>query len=126
MTKFPKISDAEWEVMEIIWTRSPISGNEVAEQLSENHQWHLRTVKTMLGRLTRKGAITYQKDKKAYLYSPVIERKNYIQHISRRLVQRLFKGDNSLALTHFVESTNLSRKEIDDLYTLLKEKQDKT
>ena len=112
--------------MEIIWAQSPISGNQVAEQLSEKHDWHMRTVKTMLGRLARKGALSYQKDKKSYLYSPVIERKNYIQHVSSRLIQRLFKGDNSLALTHFVESSDLSAKDIDDLFALLKQKQEKS
>ena len=126
MGNYPKISDAEWEVMEIIWARSPISGNDVANQLSEKHNWHLRTVKTMLGRLARKGALTYQKDKNTYLYSPVIERKNYIKHISQRFIQQLFKGNNSLALTHFVESTDLSAKDIDDLHALLKEKQDRS
>ena len=125
MTTYPKISDAEWEVMEIIWERSPISGNDVAQQLCDKHDWHLRTVKTMLGRLARKGALSYQKDKKTYLYSPVIERKHYIKHISQRLIQRLFKGNNSLALTHFVESTDLSAKDIETLHTLLNQKKDR-
>ena len=112
--------------MEIIWARSPISGKQVAEQLSKKQDWHLRTVKTMLGRLVRKGALTYEKDKKTYLYSPAIERRFYIRHISQRLIQRLFNGDHSLALTHFVETTNLSQKDIDTLFALLKQKQDKS
>ena len=126
MNKLPKISDAEWEVMEIIWSHSPISGNEVAQRLADRQDWHLRTIKTMLSRLTRKGVLSYKKEKNTFKYSAVIERNCYIHHISQNVVQRLFKGDHSLALTHFVESTELSHKDIEDLNALLKQKSDET
>ena len=126
MNKLPKISDAEWEVMEIIWTHSPISGNEVAQRLSDKQDWHLRTIKTMLSRLTRKGVLSYKKEKNTFKYSAVIERNCYIHQISQNVVQRLFKGDHSLALTHLVESTELSLKDIEDLNALLKQKSDES
>ena len=122
MDTLPKISDAEWDVMEIIWSHSPISGNQVAKKLSTKHDWHLRTIKTMLGRLTRKGVLTFTKEKNTYWYSAAIARENYIQQVSRNFIQRLFNGSNSLALTHFVESAELSREEITRLNELLEKK----
>lgn len=123
MSVLPKISEAEWKVMEIIWQNHPIGGSDVASHLEAHANWHVKTVKTLLSRLVQKGAIGFQKVKNAHLYSPLVERGEYIHKDSKGLIDRLFAGNQSDALMFFVQSADLSEKDISQLETLLKQKQ---
>ncbi|GJL82093.1 MAG: transcriptional regulator [marine bacterium B5-7] len=125
MSDLPKISEAEWLVMEIVWSRHPVSGAQVAAELSDNPGWHPRTVKTMLGRLAHKGAIGYTKDRNTHHYSPLISRQRYLDHHSKSLIQRLFGGDASEALSHFVEVADLDSDDIEELKDLLDNKKNR-
>ena len=61
MKNLPQISQAEYEIMKIIWDSSPISTNEVCERVPKSHNWSSKTVHTLLSRLTAKQVITYEK-----------------------------------------------------------------
>ena len=56
MAKAPGISEAEWDVMKVVWDREPVAASDVAAQLAAERDWHPQTVKTMLTRLVGKGA----------------------------------------------------------------------
>ena len=71
MPKPPKISDAEWEVMKVVWDKSPITANDINDRLAKRHNWDSRTVKTMINRLVNKGALSYDVQGRSYLYRPV-------------------------------------------------------
>ena len=62
MKNLPQISDAEFEVMNIIWKYAPINTNDIVEQLSKNKSWNPKTIQTMLFRLEKKGVITHEKE----------------------------------------------------------------
>ena len=59
MSKLPQISEAEFEVMKVIWKYAPISTNEVTEKLTQTTDWSPKTIQTMLKRLVTKKALTY-------------------------------------------------------------------
>ena len=61
MSKLPQISEAEFEVMKVIWKYAPISTNEVTEKLTQTTDWSPKTIQTMLKRLVTKKALTYKK-----------------------------------------------------------------
>lgn len=122
MPVLPKISEAEWKVMEVIWQIHPIGGSDVARRLETRESWHIKTVKTLLNRLARKGVIGYQKEKNAHLYSPLIAREKYIDRDSKGFVDRVFGGNESTALMFFMESAQLSKHDISQLESLLKQK----
>ena len=123
MSRIPTISDAEWQVMEVLWAESPIAATAVAARLLKRHQWHTRTVKTMLSRLVKKGALDFTVVGNRYLYSPKITREQSIGHASRSFLERIFSGDSSQALMHLVEHTELTEQQIQHLKRLLDEKQ---
>lgn len=54
MSKLPQISEAEFEVMKVIWKYAPISTNEVTEKLTQTTDWSPKTIQTMLKRLVTK------------------------------------------------------------------------
>lgn len=70
MSKLPQISEAEFEVMKVIWKYAPISTNEVTEKLTQTTDWSPKTIQTMLKRLVTKKALTYEKQSKS-LYIPL-------------------------------------------------------
>jgi BlaI family transcriptional regulator, penicillinase repressor len=115
MTKPPQISGAEWEVMTVLWEHAPLTGSEVAERLDA----HPKTVKTLLGRLVKKGALRYTEEGNRYLYRPTHPREKFVAEESKTFLQRVFGGEATPALVHFVESVNLSDDDIRELREVL-------
>src|SRR5437016_8953111 len=122
MRKIPRISDAEWTVMAVLWEQSPRTAHDVVEALAGRVTWSAATIKTMLNRLVRKGAVRYRADGKRYLYTPGVSREVCVRSETRGLADRLFGGATAAMLAHFVEDARLSRTEIEELRRLLDEK----
>lgn len=123
MPKTPSITDAEWEVMNVLWESSPRTAAEVVDVLRAKSDWHPKTVKTLLGRLLRKGALQAKEEGNRYLYSAAVPRKRYIAEESVSFIDRVFGGDTAPALLHFVRNTRMTQEEIDELRRLLDEKE---
>lgn len=118
MDDMPQISGAELTIMKVIWKHSPINTNEIADRLE---QWSPKTIHTMLQRLVKKGAITYHKESRVFVYTPLIEEKEYIEKESKSFLNRMFDGElNALFITMLEGDKKLSGKEIDELMENLK------
>ena len=116
-----RITEAEHEVMEALWARSPLTAAEVCEAVCEPRGWGLATVKTLLSRLVAKEAVTTEPDGKRFLYSPAIARADYLGGESRRLVERLFGGRAAPLFAHLAEEEALSDADIAEIEELLEE-----
>ncbi|XUU60140.1 BlaI/MecI/CopY family transcriptional regulator [Erythrobacter sp. HA6-11] len=116
-----RISEAEYAVMEVLWSKNPASASDVSDAIASERGWSLATVKTLLGRLVQKGAIATRPDGRRYLYSPVIERDDYVGGESRRLVDRLFGGSAAGLFAHLAEQEALTEDDLAEIETLLKE-----
>jgi predicted transcriptional regulator len=113
------ISDAESTVMAVLWQRHPLASEEVVAALSGEQDWQEATIKTLLNRLLKKGAISAVRDGRRYLYSPVLSREAWLTQASRGLLDRLFDGRIAPLVAHFGEQKALSRKDIAELRALL-------
>ncbi len=78
MKKLPQISEAEYEVMKVVWNNAPISTNEVTERLVKTTDWSPKTIQTLLKRLVQKGALTYEKNSRVFVYTPVVKKDEYL------------------------------------------------
>lgn len=116
-----RISEAEHAVMEALWERSPQTATEVCETVCRARGWSLPTVKTLLSRLVQKGAIETRPDGRRFLYSPLLERADYVGEESQRLVDRLFGGRAAPLLAHLAEAEALTPEDIAEIEALLKE-----
>ena len=116
-----RISEAEYAVMEALWRQSPLSATEVSDNVAEERGWSLATVKTLLSRLVAKKAVSTEPDGRRFLYTPSIERTDYVGSESRRLVDRLFGGRAAPLLVHLVEAEALSDEDIDEIERLIRE-----
>ena len=116
-----RISEAEHAVMEALWERSPLTATEVSDKVAEARGWSLPTVKTLLSRLVAKKAVATEPDGRRYLYTPTIERTDYVGSESRRLVDRLFGGRAAPLVAHLVEAEALTDDDIAEIERLIRE-----
>ena len=123
MPKPPQVSDAEWEVMNVLWERSPLTGSEVADEICGRMHWQPKTVKTLLGRLVKKGALRYREEGNRYLYTPAVPRERYVAAASRSFVDRVFGGKATPALVHMVETLELSDDDLRELRTIIERRE---
>ncbi|MCA9194004.1 MAG: BlaI/MecI/CopY family transcriptional regulator [Planctomycetales bacterium] len=117
-----KISDAEWDVMLVIWRAEPRTAAEVIEELAESHDWNHRTIRTLLTRLVEKGALTYSVDAAKYIYRSKVTQSECIRHRSDSFLTKVFGGDLRALVSHFVEDGQFSKSEIDELKQMLEAK----
>lgn len=114
-----QISDAESEVMQVLWRKSPRSAEDVIEALAATQDWQDATIKTLLNRLLNKGAIRAERDGRRYLYAPVLQREDWVAGESESLLQRLFDGRVAPLVAHFSQHRKLSKKDIAELRRLV-------
>ncbi len=119
MKTLPKISEAEFEVMKVIWKNAPISTNEITEELTKTTSWKPKTIQTMIKRLVTKGALSYEKKSRVFVYTPLIEENEYIEQKSRSFLNRYYNGDLSALFSSYMEDDSLSESEIATLRELL-------
>ena len=119
--KHKHISEAESAVMEVLWSRHPLSAEDITAKVTEGRDWSTGTVKSLLNRLLAKQAISAERDGRRYLYSPVLARADYLSAEGRGLIDRLFGGQVSNLLTHFSRHEQLSADDIAELKRLIGE-----
>ena len=115
----PQISEAEFEVMKVIWKHAPISTNEITDKLTQTTKWSPKTIQTLIKRLVTKGALSYEKQSRVFVYTPLIEEKEYIGQESLFFLERYYDGDITAMLSAYIEDDKLSESEIDTLHSLL-------
>ena len=125
MSTFPQISEAEFEVMKIVWKYAPINTNEITEKLLPTTNWSPKTIQTLIKRLVTKGALTYEKQSRVFVYTPVVKESEYIGQESNSFLERYYDGDITAMLSAYIENDKLSKSELDTLRTLLSQKQEK-
>ena len=119
MSKLPQISEAEFEVMKVIWKYAPISTNEVTEKLTQTTDWSPKTIQTMLKRLVTKKALTYEKQSRVFVYTPLGPETEYIRQESNSFLNKYYNGNIVSMLTSYLEDDKLSKTELDTLRHLL-------
>jgi predicted transcriptional regulator len=119
-----KISGAESQIMEALWRRGQLTPDGVVGEVGEAHGWAPGTVKTLITRLLRKGAIEGRREAEGYLYRPLVSRSDYVQSESQGLVDRLFDGEVAPLVAHFAEHRALSPKDIQLIKQLIADLED--
>lgn len=125
MKNLPKISEAEYEVMKVVWEGAPISTNDVSLKLSNSTQWSPKTIQTLLSRLVKKGALSYVKEGRTFVYSPLVLSEEYLAEESESFLKRFYHGALNSMVLNFLEQDRLTGDDINELKSLLEQKQRK-
>ena len=115
------ISEAESQLLQVLWQRHPQSAEEITAALSGRQDWALGTVKTLLHRLLNKGAVSAEREGRRYLYTPLLNRNKWEERESLNLVDRLFGGRLSPLVMHFSSQRKLSEEDLRALRRLLED-----
>ena len=116
-----KITDAEWKVMHVVWKNRRISANDVIAEVVPETGWNPNTVRTLLIRLVDKGILHVEKERgreKEYIncvYSPLFTREECEAVHGRSFLERVFAGDTSRLLAHFVKDGDLTPEQVAEL-----------
>ncbi|QFR66793.1 CopY/TcrY family copper transport repressor [Furfurilactobacillus rossiae] len=117
-----EISDAEWEVMRIVWTLGESNSRQITEILADKMGWKSATVKTLLGRLVKKQALTTRKDGNAFIYTPLVAEQDAMDSATRALFGHLCQMKVGQTLADLIDDLTLSKANIADLQAQLAEK----
>ena len=119
MSDLPQISESEFEIMKIVWKYAPISTNEITEKLLQTTSWSPKTIQTLIKRLVIKGALTYEKQSRVFIYTPLVKESEYIGQESNSFLNRYYNGDITAMQGAYIENDRLSEAEINTLRSLL-------
>ncbi|EJQ98140.1 hypothetical protein II5_05838 [Bacillus cereus MSX-A1] len=124
MNSLPRVSEAELEVMKVLWSAtSPLTANEINQELEEKSDWSPKTVRTLINRLSKKKAISsYQEKGKVYTYVPLISQESYLQIETKSFLKRFYGAALKPLLVNFIKEEKLSAADIYELKQILDNK----
>lgn len=125
MSQAMRITEAEWEVMVVVWDRAPVAANPIFEALKARKGWTLATVRTLLRRLVRKGALHQERDGRRFLYTPRVSRDACVRRESDSFLDRVLGRAPATTILYMVKKADFSRKDIQELRKILREKENK-
>src|SRR5690606_36467627 len=122
LKEIPQISEAEYEVMRVVWKYEPISTPEVVEKVSKKIDWKPNTIQTMLTRLVKKKALQTRKQGRVFVYTSLIEQHEYVEQKSKLFLKQFFGGALNSMVLNFIENDQLSKEDISELKKILSER----
>lgn len=125
MNEFPNISDAEWQVMKVLWEKSPLTSTEIIDSLRHDTAWSPKTIHTLISRLVKKEALGVRKDTPLNQYFPLVTQEECRKVETKSFVQKVYDGSLQMLVASFIKDEKLSPKEIDELRRILDEKEDR-
>ncbi|MEK4148086.1 MULTISPECIES: penicillinase repressor BlaI [Robertmurraya] len=118
----PNISESEWEVMNILWNKSPLTANEVIASLQQTTDWKPKTIRTLLDRLVHKNVVGVNRNQKVYTFYPLYSQDECQRAETESFVKRIYGGAVKSMLVQFIEEESLSDDDIKELRKILDEK----
>ncbi|MDF2680829.1 MAG: transcriptional regulator [Brevibacillus sp.] len=123
--KVPGISEAEWEVMNVLWEKDPQTANEVIHSLQERMDWKPKTIRTLLDRLVKKKVVGVNQNQKVYTFFPLYTQGECQQAEAQSFLTRIYGGTMKSMLVQFIEEESLTEEDIKELRSILDENQKK-
>ena len=117
-----QISDAEWQVMKIVWMQGEQTSSDLIRVLAERFNWSKSTVQTLLARLVEKECLTRKKEGKSFVYSALLtldqSRDLLVQDIKDKVCSRRMKQ----LVADLIVECDFTQADLADLETVISEK----
>ncbi|MGX7108720.1 CopY/TcrY family copper transport repressor [Facklamia miroungae] len=115
----PTISDAEWEIMRIVWSHQPLTSRQIIDIANQFSDWKEATIKTLINRLLQKKHLILTGDQKPYHYQATISEKKANQLVLNSFLQRICNLQKAEAISQLLDQTNLSQEDCQQLISQL-------
>jgi len=113
------LTEAELRIMNVLWDRGPATVHEVLQSLTEKPPLAYNSVLTIIRILEKKGYVKHEKDKRAFIYMPLVDRKDATRSEVRRLVSRFFGNSHELLVLNILEEQSIDAEELARVRQLL-------
>jgi BlaI family penicillinase repressor len=117
-----KLTDTEWQVMNVLWERYPTTARGIAERLPKEINWAYTTIKTLLARLVEKGAVKESKNGNTSLYEPLLNRQTARRSALAALANQAFDGAFGPLMHFLVEDQKLTENQKRELLTAMQKR----
>lgn len=125
MNTTPSISEAEFQVMKVIWGKSPVSTTEVVTELEKTTDWKPKTIQTLLSRLVKKDVLSFKSEGRVFVYTPLVKESDYLSQESDSFLKRFYNGTLNAMVVNFLDQDRLSDDEIERLREILEKRASK-
>ncbi|MFQ6036686.1 MAG: BlaI/MecI/CopY family transcriptional regulator [Sedimentisphaerales bacterium] len=122
MKRLPKISESEWLVMQVLWSKGPLTANDIVKQLTGKTKWKPKTIKTLINRLAKKKAVKFQKEGRKYRYYPAVSESKCVRTETQSFLRRVYRDATKPMLAAFLEDAELSADDIKEFKKILDQK----
>jgi len=109
--------------MQVFWSQPGSTADEVVAALTGKAKWSARTIRTLINRLLRKKALTFEKEGRKYRYFPAVNQEQCVKEERRSFVRRVYGGTVTPMLAAFIEEAELSHQDIEELKRMLDRKE---
>jgi BlaI family penicillinase repressor len=117
-----ELTEAEWDIIEVVWEHEPCAAPTVQEELVARKKWTYSTVKTLMDRMVGKGLLTTERIRNLMLYRSVITRDDAQRGELLRTVKRAFGGAFTPMMQFMLDDNALSQRELEDLEEMIRKK----
>lgn len=117
-----QISNAEWQVMKIIWMQGQQTSNDLIEVLAQRFNWSKSTVKTLLSRLVEKGCLSREKQGKSYAYSALLSQDASTQLVVEDVRSKVCSRKIKQVIENLIDTSDFTLEDLRDLQDALKKK----
>ena len=120
------ISEAELEVMQVLWQKGASTSLEIISEVKKKKEWKNNTIMTLVTRLVNKEFIdVIREDKSLLIYKPKVSEYDYKSKETNNFIEKLYNGSINNMLVAFAKSKKLSKKDLEDLITLVGDEEEK-
>ena len=117
--KSPTLTEAELRLMEVLWQKWPATVQQMLEDLSGKMPLAYNSVLTTIRILEKKGYVKHEKDGRAHVYAPLVERQEATRSEIRRLVTRFFGNSHELLVLNILKDQSVDASELKRLRKML-------
>lgn len=120
------LTQTEWYLMESLWNNACQTGREAVEYLKRSVGWSRSTTLTMLRRMTEKGYVRCEEQNGVFVYYPILHREEAALQETESFLNRVYNGSISTFMSAFTKKQKLSRAEIDELYSIIRQAEEES
>ena len=118
MNKEIHIAETEWKVMEILWAKPMVTIGEIKEALADS-EWSDSTIKTLVRRLCKKGAVGIDDTKTQFLYYPLVNEEECKLKETKNLINRIYNGSVKMLMANLASESKLTDEETKKLMDII-------
>ena len=115
-----ELTEAEWEIMKVVWEQEPCAAGTVQEALAKTRDWAYATVKITMDRMVEKGYLKINKIRNLQLFQSCISEVEARRGELRKMLKRAFGGTLTPMLKFLIEHEGLSQAEAKQLRDFVK------